>query len=34
MGPALKVEGDPALVKRFVQLFPLPPKAPSTYIAT
>lgn len=33
MSPALKVEGDPALAERFVQLFPLPPKAPSTYIA-
>jgi len=33
MSPALKVEGDPALAERFVQLFPLPPRAPSTYIA-
>ena len=33
MSPALKVEGDPALAERFVQLFPLPPKAASTYIA-
>jgi len=33
MSPALKVEGDPALAERFVQLFPLPPKAPSTYMA-
>jgi DNA-binding HxlR family transcriptional regulator len=34
VGAALKVEGDRTLAKRFVQLFPLPPKAPSTYIAT
>ena len=27
---ALRVEGDIALAKRFVRLFPLPPKAPST----
>ncbi|MFC4593334.1 winged helix-turn-helix transcriptional regulator [Sphingobium tyrosinilyticum] len=34
MGSALQVEGDCALAKRFVSLFPLPPKAPSTYVAT
>jgi len=27
---ALQVEGDKALARRFVRLFPLPPKAPST----
>ena len=30
MAPALQVEGDRALAERFVRLFPLPPKAPST----
>ncbi|HWV13523.1 MAG TPA: winged helix-turn-helix transcriptional regulator [Sphingobium sp.] len=29
--PALNIEGDKALAERFVRLFPLPPKAPSTY---
>jgi DNA-binding HxlR family transcriptional regulator len=32
MAPVLKVEGDYNLAKRFIQLFPLPPKAPSTYL--
>lgn len=30
MAPALQMEGDRALAERFVRLFPLPPKAPST----
>ena len=30
---ALKVEGDRRLAERFVRLFPLPPKAPSTVSA-
>ena len=34
VGSALQVEGDRALANRFVRLFPLPPKAPSTYLAT
>ena len=31
---ALAVEGDRALAERFVRLFPLPPKAPATYVAS
>jgi DNA-binding HxlR family transcriptional regulator len=33
VGEALRVEGDRALAERFVALFPLPPKAPSTVAA-
>ncbi len=29
---ALHVEGDRALAERFVRLFPLPSKAPATYM--
>ncbi|MDO7834023.1 winged helix-turn-helix transcriptional regulator [Sphingobium sp. HBC34] len=31
MADALSIEGDRALADRFASLFPLPPKAPSTY---